>query len=153
MNKKGAKLLSGWMFLIWVIVALAIVGGVGIFYNQSFDVRGLEIEAMENKVENCLSNEDVFGDVLEGNFDLSQCGFEKSLFEDNSNYFVKIDVNDKSYEFGNLDFEKQCKIKEGILKAKNYPICLGKELFVFYNEEKYVVRILTASNVEGGRNE
>jgi hypothetical protein len=147
MNKLGEKVLSIWMFGIWIIVGLAVVGGVFVFFNQNFDVRNIEANILNDKMKECLKQGEVLESLEGGDFELGQCRIEEGFFQEESNYFIKIVFEGKEFKFGNFGFEKDCEIGEGLLKARNFPSCVEKIFFVEGKE----VKLLTASNAEGGK--
>jgi hypothetical protein len=149
--KKGEKYLSIFMFAIWVVVGLAVVGGVTIFFNTSFDVRGLESQYLNNKIVDCLIEDNLLDEkVLSEDFSLAECGISQDLFEQGSFYFVKIEITGDEeiiHKFGNGGFEADCEVKEGLLSAKNYAECFEQD----FSLGNYEIKILTASDSKGGR--
>jgi len=79
MNKKaGEKVLSIYLFIIYIIVSIGIVSGVLTFYGP-LDVRGVESGILTDKVIDCLVEQ---GELKE--FNLENCGFD---FKDNSQIY------------------------------------------------------------------
>jgi len=139
-NKKAEKLLTIWWFGVLAIIGAGIVLGTMLFFSAHIDIRQLEAEMISEKVADCLNN----GIEINEDF-LTLCGFEKSLFEENSDYFIMISIGDETHKFGRSSFETECGIKKGLIKSKYYPECIEKTIEISGKK----IDILTGSNYRG----
>ena len=141
-GKKGdEKLMSIWMFAVWLIVGLCIVIGVLIFYSTKADVRILQSEFLSNRLADCLSENDYLKEeVLEDSFDVFfECKLNKAVFEDKGLFYLNIKFIDadsgqeirKPIIKGNDEFVFQCELRD-ISKDDDFAICSRKNLNVLY---------------------
>jgi hypothetical protein len=164
MNKKGdEKLLSVWMFIIWILVALGVVLGVMIFYSAEADVRYLQAGILSLRVSDCIFSDGYVDEkFLKEDFDIfSYCNIDKKLFDENK-LFLRVEVIDsvssdsllkKEIVYGNKDFEIQCKIREGA-EAKNFARCVKKRFVLLYEDDEVkqaVIDVFAGSNIFGGK--
>lgn len=147
-NKKADELISIWWFIIFGVVGLAIVYGTMTFYSFPLDMRGIEAEALSDKVSLCIfNNQDKF---IAGGLDyFSDCGLNKEIINVNSDYFVFVSVNGEITKLGNPKFEELCKLKKSLLNAKSYPACAEKEFSIFEQGREYKIKLLAASDNKG----
>jgi len=160
-NKKAdERVLSIYLFIIYVIVAIGIVSGVLLFYGSGLDIRKVEASVLSDKVIDCLVEqgrlrENVFGK----GFDLlGFCGFD---FKDNSGdsgdsgeeeYAVSVGLFDfdsgeelgEELVFGREDFLKYCG-----LKGDRIPKCDEKQVYVLSSDIK-IESFTTGSPAEPG---
>ncbi len=149
-NKKGAEeYLSPWMFLIWVIIAVAIIIGVVIFNSAEIDVRGREAEILAVRSIDCLVdngyvNEDFFQDY----FNIyEKCGLEEEIIT-NGDYWLNVSVYSsgillKSFTAGVKNFEMLCQLGE----SEDFPKCSEKKIYALRdNGEIITIRIIAGSN-------
>ena len=141
MNKKAdERLLSIYLFIIYIIIAVGIISGVLLFYGP-LDVRSLEAGILSNKVIDCLVEQGIIKpNVLDGNFDLlKECGFD---FIDNSEiygdvqYGVKVKLSDFDTKVflgeifaGNQNFLEYCGVE-----GEKIPKCNKKALYILDRE-------------------
>ncbi|MBS3092238.1 hypothetical protein J4466_02355 [Candidatus Pacearchaeota archaeon] len=169
-KRADEKILSFYMFIVWIIIALAIVGGVYIFYSARLDIRNIQSESLANNLIGCLT-EDGFikTKVLEENFDVfSECNLNKNIIEDKREFFLKVSFKDvdSGQEIreliiaGEKDFEIQCGLRENAEVRDEYAVCASKEIYILYKtinpqsnkleNKKAIIDIFTGSNVLGG---
>lgn len=156
-NKKGIeKMMTIWWFFIWVVIIVAVVVNVAIFVNRDIDYRHVDATILGNKISLCINQEkvDLFQENVKENF-VKNCNFYDDAFQ-NGDHAVKIIIydGDKKIEpeitIGATDMFKQCEIKENS-NAKQYPECAIKSIFFTKGDKNYVIDIITASNLKGGR--
>lgn len=164
MNKRGAdKILSVWWLFVLIIIGLGIVGGVILFHSAEVDVRGLEAQALVNRLQGCIVKEGkVDASFLTSGFDVySSCGIYSSVAAKDGDYFFKISLTgegfSKEISGGDSAFEADCKVLlKSSIKARKYPSCFYQETDVFYEYngvlKKGSVKIIAASN-QIGKNE
>jgi len=149
MNKKaGERILSIYLFIIYMIVGIGIVSGVIIFKDSDLDVREIEAGILSGKVIDCLVEQGKLRIDFDADFDLiGECDFN---FKDNTKkyqgeerYAVKVesfDFNSESLkskiEAGKTDLLSYCG-----LEGEKIPKCNLKELYVLKGEEKILLKI------------
>jgi len=143
-NKKAdERLLSIYLFMIYIIVSIGIVSGV-LFVFGSIDVREAEAGVLNDKVVDCLVEQGILDKniLVEGFNLLDYCNFnfndEKTGEEQ---YGVRIEVLDfyseeklKEAIFGRDDFLKFCNEK-----GQRIPKCNEKKVYVIGFEENEVI--------------
>ena len=164
-NKKGDdKFITPWLFLIWLLIGVAIVLGVLIFYGLAIDVREPESGILTWKVVDCFNDRGYFNvDVLKDDFDFyNECGLSKKVLDESGLYYLRIFVYEskplismkkKEFEIGKKDLEMQCKLGETVSKDKEkYPQC-GEEIVKINDIDGnlYLINIFTASDQKGAR--
>jgi hypothetical protein len=101
MNRKAdERLLSIYLFVIYIIVSIGIVSGVFLFYGSPLDVRKVEAGVLSNRVIDCLAEQGrIRAEVFRDDFDLVKfCNFnfkdntQKSMGEEQ--YAVKVGIFD-----------------------------------------------------------
>ena len=76
-NKKaGERVLSIYLFIIYIIVAVGIVSGVLLFFSSSLDIRKAEAEILGDKVIDCLVEQGGLKPGVLGWDNLDECGFD-----------------------------------------------------------------------------
>jgi len=129
-KKGGERILSIYLFIIYIIVTIGIVSGVLLVYGKGLDVREAEAGILGSKVVDCLVEQGVLKEeVFSDFFDLSDfCRFDFSGEE----YGVRIEILDfdskrllKKKEFGREDFFEFCDEKGERLSK-----CSEKKLYV-----------------------
>lgn len=157
-NKKaGTKLLSIWWFFVIIIVFIGVVMGTSFFKADKLDVREVESAIMVNRIIECVSLNGKFNQQIFNNTNfLVDCGFNPTIIEKSSLYFIKISVRDinnhilNMTSFGNSGFEEECKIALTV-DAKKYPRCFQQTIKVTNpNGELLTLNILAGSNHEVG---
>ncbi len=168
-NKKGAdKILSIYWFVILIIVAGGIFAMVYNFYGSPYDVRGLEANALTNKVADCISrggmmNSNLFSSIGVFNENISDTFLEKCGItfntEDEYNwkstpqYFFEVqfyklsDTNNAVFSFneGNINWKPDCNIKKSNSKDYEKNIkCAERRLYaVDSDNNQYLIQILS----------
>ena len=153
MNKKaGERVLSIYLFIIYIIVGIGIVSGVIIFYGP-LDIREIEAEVLTDKVIDCLVDQGQLKEgVLESDFDLmEECKFD---FRDNTQKYEgeeRYGVSVKIYDFDSIKLKKELsKVgREDFLEfcgseGKKIPKCNKKELYVLDGEDKVLLSVVSA---------
>lgn len=153
MNKKaGERVLSIYLFIIYIIVAIGIVAGVILFYGP-MNIREAEAGILTDKVIDCLTDGGKLeAEVLDADFDLiEECKFDfrdnSAKYEGEERYGVKVDVflfdsgNPKrdSIEAGDVSFLEYCG-SEG----EKVPECNKKEVYVLDGEDKVLLSVVSA---------
>ena len=146
-NKKaGERILSIYLFIIYIIVAIGIVSGVLLVYGSKLDIREIEAEVLSDKVIDCLTEQGNLDlGVFEHDFDLlSFCGFD---FKDNSGKYQgeeQYGVSVELFDFDSLEELKEKKIfgREDFLEfcgleGKKIPKCSEKKIYVLNREFVY----------------
>lgn len=164
MNKKAdSKLLSIWWFFVLAFVAGTIVIGVLIFYSADAEVREIEADVLASKIALCLvSQGNLNQNFLKNDFDVfSECNLDKKSL-DSRNYYGKISLYNLSgsllanISFGSMTFEEDCKIQARLAsiwedRAKHFPRCSGKSIYVLNKNEGAVLEIIAGSNNIGSK--
>jgi len=149
----GERVLSIYLFVIYIIVAVGIVSGVIMVYGSPLDVQEKEAGILSDKIIGCLVEQGQLKEgILEGDVDLLEfCKFD---FRDNTKkyngeerYAVKVELYDfESGELkeqlpivGNKRFLEFCD-----LKRDNLPKCSEKEIYVLEGQTKYLLKINSA---------
>ncbi len=155
MNKKaGERVLSIYLFIIYIIVAIGIVSGVLLFYGPS-DIRETEASVLTDKVIDCLvDGGELEKEIFNNPFDLmSFCDFD---FKDNTlkyqgeeQYAVQVELYDfeknllrgsgKIPIVGKKDYLEFCD-----LGGKNLPKCNEKSIYVLFHRQKYLLKVKSA---------
>ncbi len=151
-NKKGAEeYLSPWMFLIWVVIAVAVVIGVIIFNSAKIDVREKEAEILAVRSFDCLvDNGYVREDFFQDDFNIyEKCGLEEGVIN-NGDYWLNVsvyssDVLLKSLTIGVKNFEMLCQLGES--EGEDFPKCSEKKIYALRdNGESVTIKITASSN-------
>ena len=149
-NRKGdERVLSMYWFILFIIVAVAIVSAVLIFYSYLLDVRSTEAGILSDRVVDCLSDGGNLNvaklDEAEKNLE-SACNLilkdesKEKYKEMKSQYYIKVEANGKLIEAGDRDFLAYCGQKSKL----NIPVCFEKKLFVLNGNEFVSMKITTA---------
>jgi|SRR3989344_5134974 len=159
-NKKAdERILSIYLFIVYIIVCVGIVSGVVLFYGAGLDVRVAEAGILSDKVIDCLTEKGkLHENVLKDNFDfLKFCKFDfkdnTGLYKGDEQYGARIELFDfnscskeedkivcsneiKKIEAGREDFLEYCG-----LKGEKIPKCDKKETYVLNNGKGVLMRI------------
>ncbi len=154
MNRKGdERILSLYWFVIFAIIAIAVVSGVILFYSHPIDVREAEASILIDRVVGCLVQGGKINIVIlnriEGNNNIldNECGLifideSKSAYKDKGNqFYIAINVSGKQINYGNMDYKVYCGTAES---NKNIPICLERKLFVLNGEQLELLKVNVA---------
>jgi len=159
-DKKGFEYIDDILTFLFVSVVLmiAIVSVLWIFYSVGGDVRGVEAETLGVKlIDSVVENGNFREGILEENFDVNdlmiRASIDKEIVRERGDYYFNLGIYkdgklEKEFKEGKGSFEVSCKLKGS---SENIPACYERELVVYDNDKKFVVRILTASNQEGRR--
>ncbi len=160
-NKKaGGRVLSIYLFIIYIIVSVGIVSGVIVFYGSPLDVRITEAGVLNGKIVDCLVEQgNLKQGVLVDGFDLlNTCHLD---FKDNTQKYqgeVQYAVDIKLFNFdscsnfrcsnpvsefvfGEKDFLQYCN-SEG----KKIPKCNTESAYVLSNEKGMILQITSVVN-------
>jgi len=147
LNKKaGEKYLFGWMFLIWVLIAVSIFAGIFLFYSVNIDARPEQARILNLRLMDCIN--DNF-EKVDNNFDFfSECNLNKEVIN-GEGYFLRISIPGKiNMEFGKKDLELQCQLAEEGIEG-DFPACDLRKLY-YYSDKEYVIEVFSASSYNGG---
>tara|TARA_Y100000310_G_scaffold343846_1_gene453458 strand:- start:1317 stop:1805 length:489 start_codon:yes stop_codon:yes gene_type:complete len=157
MNKKGdERVLSVYLFIIYVIVSIGIVSGVILFYGSPLDVRIAEAGVLNSKIINCLVEKGELKQDLDDISDLQ--GICNLNFKDNtkSHEGIQYAVNIKLFELNscsnfrcsnplkNLNFGEKEFLVYCNAKGSKIPKCNTEAVYVF--NEKKILQITSAVN-------
>ncbi len=160
-NKKGGeRILSIYLFIIYIIISIGIVSGVILFYGSPFDVRIAEAGVLNSKIVDCLVEQGKLKqNVLVDEFDLlNTCHLN---FKDNTRKYAgeeqyAVDIKlfhlsscsnfrcsnpIKEFGFGEKDFLQYC-----YAGGKKIPKCNTEAVYVLNNEEGMILQITSAVN-------
>ncbi len=152
MNKKAdSKLLSIWLFIIFVLIGGLIVIGVFIYYSNQNDIRSVEALTLYNKLVDIISNNGYLKDeVSKDSYNIFNKELNKNVFRDNGDFYFKIEIFDKDklvksiVEGNKADFEVNCHLSGN----SKFPGCYEKTFYLLNNDRKLKVHILTGSRNE-----
>jgi hypothetical protein len=156
-NHRGEKLLSVWWFFILALVGLFIIVGTLLFYSADVDLRKTDSKILSEKLFYCISDNGFLKEdfYIDSDYTRNNCGLSDIIYVEGSDYYYEIklflnneEVKDKEF-YGDSYLEKNCYIDEK--KGENLPRCTFFEKNVIYENKFYNVKILTASNMNGGR--
>jgi hypothetical protein len=138
-NKKAdERVLSIYLFIIYIIVGIGIVSGVLLFYGKPFDVRELEAGILGDKVIDCLVEQgELKPDVLTVWTNLSECNFDfedkSSTYEGSEEYYVDVKISNldktsvkKEFSKGNNEIFQYC----GLKGEKDFVRCVKNEIYI-----------------------
>ncbi|PIN94512.1 hypothetical protein COU53_03340 [Candidatus Pacearchaeota archaeon CG10_big_fil_rev_8_21_14_0_10_30_48] len=145
----GEKVLSLWMFLVWGLIALAIVLAVFIFYGQEADIKILQSDILIDRLADCFIDQGQFVDV--GNV-FEDCNLNKEIF-DKGNFYFKVSFLEDSISGGNKDFEIQCGLRktQDEKSSENFARCSQRSFIALKDNQEINVEIFAGSNVRGGK--
>jgi len=139
MNKRGdERILSLYWFVIFVIIAIAVVSGVYIFFSDPLDTRQIEGSILADKVIGCFVEQgklsEVYSGINGGNFE-EKCKLvlkdeTKEAYKIEDQYYIEFKAGDRTFKYkeeSESRFEPFCDKEES---KKNIPICIKKKLAV-----------------------
>lgn len=157
-NKRGGdKIISVYWFVILFLVAAGVSYMVFSFYGKPYDVRGVEVNALTNRVADCISEggylkKEILAPSFSDNF-LVNCNLNFEVedvygWREQGQYSVEVEI---------LDFNSQPKIKVSEASAGNknlkdscetpgkyMPVCLKRSFYSIDRENvQYQVNILS----------
>lgn len=144
-NKQGGdKIISVYWFVILFLVAAGVSYMVVSFYGKPYDIRGLEANALANRVTDCISSggylneESLTPGFSSGLLEKCNLNFEvEDMYDwrEQGQYFVEVEIlefnsQEKVSETsaGNVNLKDFCE-----LPSKNSPTCLKRS---FYSLDK-----------------
>ena len=136
-KKAGERILSIYLFIIYIIVSIGIVSGVLLVYGKELDVREVEAGVLGDKIIDCLTEQGILNEaVFTENFDLLDfCRLDFSEEE----YAVRVELLDfysneqiNKIEVGRKDFFEFCNEK-----GEKLPKCDEKEVYVLRKFEDF----------------
>jgi len=155
MNKRGDdRYISFWLFLNMILIVGAIVLSVYIFYSAKIDVRKDEADLIGVKLLDCVIDSGKFNEeFLKEDFNIfEKCQINKDVILNRDYYFnISIYKNKelvKENVTGVRDFELQCQLAKEV--EGEFPGCYEDSFIARADSQEYEIRILTASNQEGG---
>ncbi len=171
MNKKAdERVLSIYLFIVYIIVAIGIISGVIIFYGSPLDVRLAEASILSSKVIDCITEQGYLKlEVLEDDYDLMKsCYFD---FSDKANQYggeeqfaVRLIISNLSscskageeellevicsenlkIEEGNEKFLEFCTTFTEKVEGKKIPKCDESAIYILNKDERTLLRVLSA---------
>lgn len=162
-NKKAdERVLSIYLFIIYIIVSIGIVSGVLIFYGKQLDIRYAEAGMLNNKVIDCLVEQGKLNpEILKADFNIinfcnlnlkdntqksngeEQYAIKISLFKFNScsknNTRFACSEKIKEISEGRKDFFEYCG-----LEGKKIPKCETRKIYVLNNKEEILIELTSA---------
>jgi hypothetical protein len=159
LKTKKADLISIWWFFVLVVIGIGIVVGVLMFYSEKVNVRYQESQILSQRVIDCLSNSgEINQEAFNNNLNLLDfCGFKKELFNNPSDYLLRVEITDKNnnllnkFLYGNNGFVDNCKIAS-VSKANDFPSCFTAKITLLNpikQNEKVILNVWTGSRTEG----
>jgi hypothetical protein len=159
MNKKGdERVLSVYLYIIYIIVLFGVASGVLIFYGSSMDVRNAEAGILIDSSIDCISeNGKIDSAVFSENFNLSEfCKFNlvdgSSKAKNRIPYFLKMEIfNFSSCEKKNLDYDCKKLVSESSsgdskyfdycgMNEKKFPQCEIKYVYLFGDDNSFLIK-------------
>ena len=163
MNKKAdERLLSIYLFIIYIIVSIGVISGVLVFYGAGLDIREIEADILSEKIIDCLVDEgELVDEVLEDDFSLQE--FCRIELNDNTKTYVgeeQIGIEVKIFDFNSCfkDEEKRINCADNLrekieigrkdlfgfcgLEGKKLSKCSEKYIYVLHNENKIMLKVL-----------
>jgi len=158
-GKKGAKILSIWLFFILVIVGGAVVFSTSVLYSAEVDLRNAEAEMLNDKIIDCVvENGFLVESLFEESFDIFQkCKISENVFGENGFYFkINMDGKEEKEISKGISFETECELTEdNEIEGRYFPECVKRFKSIVYVEngetKKGVLEVLTASSQVGGK--
>jgi len=140
-SRGGERVLSIYWFLIFLVVAIAVVSGVYIFFSKPIDVREAEAGILNDKLINCfiengkLKNFEISGFDLEDKCGLDlndrSTGYDGSKNYENNQYYLEIDIGvlgkEKVIAYGDASYKPFCGQEAS---RKNIPYCYINKMVV-----------------------
>ncbi len=157
MNRRGEYALSVWMFFVIIAISVVLVISASLFYSKTVDTRKAEADALVNKLSNCFSGKMV-EEGMKAEFDIyKNCSISKSVDIKGSQIYFNVSFYDssgkslKEFIAGDRSFYANCKIGESVKEAEHFPKCSYGRSESFASGKKILVRIIGASNQQGGQ--
>tara|TARA_Y100000310_G_C20264141_1_gene615041 strand:- start:58 stop:540 length:483 start_codon:yes stop_codon:yes gene_type:complete len=145
------RYMSPWLFLVWALIGVAIVGAVLIFYSAEADVREQESKILASRILDCISDNNYLKtEFLLKDYDIfKECNFNKEILDESREFYFSVSAIgtgiSKKIIYGEKDFEIQCE-----LEGKNFAKCSRKRAFLLdSNDNKITLEIFAGSNQQG----
>lgn len=151
-RKGDERVLSVYWFVIFVIIAAAVVGGVLLFFSNPLDVREVESSLLSDKVIDCFVDKGVLSVKLKEGADIEEvCGLNFKDINDEdvekNQYFVEVVSNGLNVSTGNVNLKIFCVDEE---RKENAPVCSIKKIVVLNDKNELVgFEVLSAVLKEG----
>ena len=152
LKKADERYLSIWMFMVWIVIGIALIWEVIIFYSEQADVRYYEADMLGGRVLDCLS----LKFTSQTSFDIySECGLNKDVIENSGSYYLSFSVKEKvsgketlSFGVGPSSWAVQCEYQKVRKKVeKNFPQCSYRTLEYMGEDGKtYELNLISAVN-------
>jgi hypothetical protein len=149
MNKKaGEKYLSLWWFGILVVISIALIVGISSNIFSEVNVKKLEANALAERVASCISAN--LPSFMSNSFDVSK---ECSILKSSEKRYFKIEIckNSSCENPLKTSFQGDLSLKCFSGVSGNVPSCSEKYFYAVINSQQVVIKITTASNIQGGR--
>lgn len=150
LNKKGGeRVLSLYWFVIFILLAIAVVSGVYIFFSKPIDVREAETSMLNDKVIQCFVDNGKLRnleDISAENFE-ERCGLylkDNAGKYDKVQYYIEVrDVLNNAVlaKFGDDTYKAFCGQEESKL---NIPYCIKTRFGVLSGDNLKTIEIISA---------
>ena len=143
----GEKLLSIWWLFVIIIVAGGIVWGVAVFSAGEANVKKIEADILNKKIESCLFEQGfLISGLLEDDFDIfRKCSLNREVIE--SDFYFKVSIEGKEITARNF---QTCSLEDAEKKG-----CVKTTRTAFYEKDgelkKGELEIWTSSHQSGRR--
>lgn len=127
------------LFVLMILVGVAVVAGISVFYNARLDVRAVEAEILMQRVTSCAADHDLFADLS-----LEECGIFPAALSGHLVYLARSDGTELF--LGTYDYRTQCEL-EGLKGRVDAPVCLSRTIVTPYG----TYEVITASSQTGRR--
>jgi hypothetical protein len=158
MNKKGdERMIFIFMMFVWIVVALAFVAGVYIFYGADTNIKLKHANVLSNRLFLCISeggfNQKILGEEVNL---FKECNINSYYFNNEHLFFARVEIfNESSGEkvkeiiIGSDSLITECNLKG---RKNQFVLCTEESEFLLKDGEgKFVVKINTGSNNKGDR--
>lgn len=137
-GKRGdERTLSLYWFVMFVIITIAVVSGVVLFYGRPFDVRAAESQILSDKLLLCVVHDGVLdarvfaseGFSLERDCSLTFTDTSIAAYTGKQQFYVSVRSGGNEKTGGNIEAQYQAFCKhEG--SFKNIPVCVQRRVMV-----------------------
>jgi hypothetical protein len=150
-KKAREEYLSIFMFVAWILIALALIYSVSLFRSVQSDVRIYESDILNKKIVGCILEE--YGVVKDFNL-YSKCRINEGVIN-NSGYYINLTIFDSlskkiasSFLEGPSSWQIECDYQKSKKQIeKNFAQCVYKSMHFFGKDGKdYELNLLTAVN-------
>lgn len=158
-GKKGdEKILTIWMFVIWIIIGMAIIAGVFWFNGSPLDFREIQSKILADKIAQCIfDNGQLYENYLNKDFELiNYCKLNQQMFDKGLIYFNVSTIDRNSGVLlrediirGDPNFQIMCGLAVNE-KSENLAKCASERYSGIYGNKDVLMIINTGSNNLGG---